>query len=410
MTRGARGARTVVPFGDELRDLLGEPRRARELASSPRSRVWRVDLPDHGPAVVKQLVGGNGAAGRYAREVAALRLAGDAAPQVVPRLLGTEDRARLLVLERLEHGRPAEGWQVRYAAALARLHAAGQAAPRTRSSATPVTAATAAASADPASEASVTDNLLPEEPVTEDLMTGASADEGALPRWAAPTGTDIDSFLTLADILGASPVPSVRDELDALVQRLARPPARPALLHGDPCPGNDLHTPDGIRFIDFEQASIGRGVTELAYLRIGFPTCWCVTAAPEPLLTAAEDAYRSAWHEATGEAAPDTTTSDLVDACAGWLIRGDALVQRAHRGTADRLARLAHRDWTWGTATARQRLLHRLRVVAEAVEDKDGDDTSLDGLGRLCGQMADRMTSRWPRLGPVPALRPDDSA
>ncbi|WP_051765377.1 hypothetical protein [Streptomyces sp. NRRL F-5135] len=261
MTRGARGARTAVPFGDELRDLLGEPRRARELASSPRSRVWRVDLPDHGPAVVKQLVGGNGAAGRYAREVAALRLAGDAAPQVVPRLLGTEDRARLLVLERLEHGRPAEGWQVGYAAALARLHAAGQAAPRRRSSATPVTAAATAASADPASEASVTDDLLTEEPVTEvvvteDLMTEASADEGALPRWAAPTRTDIDSFLALADTLGAPPVP----------------------------------------------------------------------------------------------------------------------------------------------------------LVAKAVEDKDGDDTSLDGLGRLCGQMADRMTSRWPRLGPVPALRPDDSA
>lgn len=115
--------------------------------------------------------------------------------------------------------------------------------------------------------------------------------------------------------------PGVRAELDALVLRLGRAPGN-ALLHGDPCPGNDLHTTGGVRFIDFEQAAWGSGLMELAYLRIGFPTCWCVTASSEALLHRAEDAYRTAWHAETGAALP----VDLTDACAGWLIRGDALV------------------------------------------------------------------------------------
>ncbi|MFD5782996.1 phosphotransferase family protein [Streptomyces sp. NPDC126933] len=359
-----------VPFGEELRAALGAPRGARRLGSSPRSLVWRVELADGTPAVVKQLVEGPGDDERYAREVAALRLAGRVRPAVVPRLLGTDERARVLVLEHVEHLTPAEGWQVEYAAALARLHAAGSAA-----------------------EADV------------------------LPRWAGPTGDDIDSFLALAGALGVPVRPQVRDELEQLTQRLGRLPGRVALLHGDPCPGNDLHTADGIRFIDFEQASLGNGLMELAYLRIGFPTCWCVTAAPEPLLHAAEAAYRSAWRDATG-AEPE---GDLADACAGWLIRGDALVQRAHRGTADQLARLPRRDWTWGTASARQRLLHRLGVVGRMTANdgdagdggdcRDGrdcrDGATLTGLGRLSTEMADRMRTRWPRLGPVPVRRPD---
>ncbi|WP_066953230.1 aminoglycoside phosphotransferase family protein [Streptomyces lushanensis] len=355
--------RTDVPFGEELRAALGAPSRARVLDSSPRSRVWRVELPDAGPAVVKQLVDGPEAAGRYARETAALKLAGRAALPVAPRLLGTDDDARLLVMELLDHRPPTEGWQVAYAQALARLHACA--------------------------------------------LTAPAGELAALPSWSGPRDCDIDSFLALAHALEATVPAAVREELDGLVERLGRPPLRPALLHGDPCPGNDLHTPDGIRFVDFEQASLGSGLMELAYVRIGFPTCWCVTAAPAPLLDAAEAAYRSAWRDATGT----EQEGDLADACAGWLIRGDALVRRDHRDGTDHLARLPHRDWTWGTASARGRLLHRLDVVARMTEDGTsagaGARSGLGALGRLATEMAARIRARWPRLGPVPVRRPE---
>ncbi|WP_329374582.1 aminoglycoside phosphotransferase family protein [Streptomyces sp. NBC_00669] len=341
--------RSRMPFGDELRASLGSPGRVRRLGSSPRSRVWRVELPG-ATAVVKQIVGGADAEERYAREVAALRLAARAEPPVVPALLGTDPSERVLVLEHLDHRHPSGDWIVGYAAALARLHAAA-----------------------------------------------GPEDAGVLPRWSGPGAADVASFLGLAEALEAAVPPGVSGELDDLVRRLGRASGH-ALLHGDPCPGNDLHTADGIRFVDFEQASTGSGVVELAYLRVGFPTCWCVTAASAELLERAELAYRTAWRTATGTE-PD---GDLTDACAGWLLRGDALVERARRGAADHLALIPDQDWTWGTATARQRLVHRLGVVGALTAER----ADLSGLSRLSTEMRRRMLARWPALAPIPTRRP----
>ncbi|SHK65060.1 aminoglycoside phosphotransferase family protein [Actinacidiphila paucisporea] len=357
-----------LPFGDGLRDALGPPRRARRLGSSPRSRVWRVEL-GAGPAVVKQIVGGDDAGERYAREVAALRLALRAETPVVPALLGTDADARVMVLEHVGHRRPPAGWTVDYATALARLHASAG----------------------------------PE--VT-----------GILPRWQGPDASDTGAFLGLADRLGVPVPPGVPAELDALTDRLAEAPGH-ALLHGDPCPGNDLHTADGVRFIDFEHASWGSGLVELAYLRIGFPTCWCVTAAPEALLERAERAYLATWRAETGTDLPGLsaglspgpstgpglgTAPALADACAGWLVRGDALVERAHRDGTDHLSRLPAEDWTWGTVTARERLAHRLAVVGRLT----AGHPDLSGLSTLAAAFRERMLTRWPTLGPAPAARP----
>ncbi|MFF2324821.1 MULTISPECIES: aminoglycoside phosphotransferase family protein [unclassified Streptomyces] len=338
-----------LPFGDGLRAELGAPRRARRLGSSPRSRVWRVELAGV-PAVVKQIVDGPDAEERYAREVAALRLAARADTPVVPALLSTDPGERVLVLEHLDHRSPSSDWIVGYAAALARLHSAA-----------------------------------------------GPQDVGVLPPWLGPDAADVASFLGLAEALEVPVAPGVSGELDDLVHRLGQASGH-ALLHGDPCPGNDLHTTSGIRFIDFEQASLGSGLVELAYLRIGFPTCWCVTTASAPLLDRAETAYRTAWRTATGT----ELHGDPTDACAGWLLRGDALVERARRGTMDHLARIPDRDWKWGTATARQRLVHRLGVVGRMTADHPG----LIGLSRLSTDMRRSMLARWPTLPPVPSQRP----
>ncbi|MGG2464542.1 phosphotransferase [Streptomyces sp. RGM 3693] len=336
-----------LPFGEKLRAEFGAPRRSRRLASSPRSRVWRAELSG-ASVVVKQLIDGPEAAERYAREVAALKLASRVDPPVAPALLGTDPGERVLVLEHLDHQRPREDWVVDYASALARLHAA--------------------TSAD---------------------------DAGMLPAWSGPTQDDIDSFLGLARMLGVAVQAGVRTELDDLVNRLLAAPGH-TLLHGDPCPGNDMHTRSGVRFIDFEQAALGNGLVELAYLRIGFPTCWCVTAPAQPVLHAAETAYRATWRNATGTEAQ----GDLTDACVGWLLRGDALVQRAYRGTADPLAEIPNRDWKWGTATARQRLVHRLGTVSQMT-----DGSELNGLGQLAVAIRQSMLTRWPALQPLPLRR-----
>ena len=338
-----------VPLRDKLRAELGEPRRVQRLRSSPRFRVWLVERAD-APVVVKQLIEGPNAIDRFDRELAALRLAARANPPVVPRLLASDADRNVLVLEQLIHRDPAPDWMIGYAVALARLHA----------------------------------------------VTG-SEDAGALPRWSGPSSQDVDSFLSMLGELGV-PTPSrLSAELNELVYRLAAA-EKHALLHGDPCPGNDIHTAGGIRFVDFEQASLGDGLNELAYLRIGFPTCLCVIAPAEGLLVQAETAYRNEWRSLSGTDVP----GELADACAGWLIRGDALVARAHRGTTDHLARIPHEDWTWGTATARERVLHRLAVVAQSSVNR----AELSELRRCCSSLRDRMLARWPTLQHLPARRP----
>jgi fructosamine-3-kinase len=338
-----------LPLGDELRAEFGPPRRVQKLRSSPRSHVWSIDRTG-ASVIVKQLVEGPNAVDRFSRELAALRLAARANPPVAPRLLAADPDRRVLVLEQLIHRDPTPDWVIDYAVALARLH-----------------------------------------------TVAGPKDTGTLPRWSGPTLQDGKSFLRLAGDLGVSTPDRLSAELTDLVHRLDQIDDY-ALLHGDPCPGNDIHTKAGIHFIDFEQASLGNAITELAYLRIGFPTCLCVIAPSESVLARAETAYRNEWRSLSGA----DVCGSLADACAGWLIRGDALVARAYRETVDHLARLPHEDWTWGTATARERLLHRLTVLARVSVDHAG----LSALSQCCNSMRDRILAKWSALKPLPAFRP----
>lgn len=340
-----------LPLNEKLLSTVGTPGSAELLDSSPRSHVWRVRTVDGRLVVVKQIADGGDrgadADTRFAREVAGLRLAGRATrPAVAPAVLATDPSARVLVLDHVDDLGRTDDWMPGYAESLARLHA----------------------------------------------LTGP-ADAGALPVAPGPTADDAESFLALARALDV-PVPSaVPGELAGLLERLGPAPHH-ALLHGDPCPGNDLRTADGVRFVDFERASLGNGLTELAYFRIGFPTCWCALSVTGTPLAEVEDVYRSTWRDLTGTDVP----GDLADACAGWLVRGDALVERAHRGTADQLARIPAEDFEWGEVSARERLVHRLHVVAGMTRDHD----HLHAFGRLSSALAGRLLARWPKLRPLP--------
>lgn len=340
-----------VRISEALRDELGEPVVVRRLDSSPRSRVWLAEFGGS-PAVVKQIAGGLDATERYQREITALRLAAGARPAVVPELLGADPTDRLMVLEYLvADGPTADGWPADFASALARLHATGRGA--------------------------------------------------GLPDHTGPGPDDIRAFLVLAARLGVAVPDDAGDELRRLLDRLDAA-GRDALLHGDPCPDNAVPTAGGIRFIDLEQAAIGSGAVELAYLSMGFPTCWCVASTPPAVLEQARSAYRETWRSITG-AEPG---GDLTDACAGWVVTGDALVERARRNTIDHLGRLLRGDWSWGTVTARERLAHRLGVVVAAARGR----TDLNRVAWLCASMQARMLDRWPGLAVPPVAAGDPRA
>jgi hypothetical protein len=269
-----------------------------------------------GDRIVKQVVGD---AAAFTREITALRLAEHTG--VVPRVLDVDFDTRTVVLERLRSEPPREDWMIDYARGLAKLHSA----------------------------------------------TGPEH-AGALPRQEIP---DPAPFLRFARALDVE-IGKAENEL------VFTDTGKFDLLHGDPCPGNDLYSDRGARFVDLEGAALGDGLTELVYLRIGFPTCALVTETPEELRKAAEQAY----FEERGRTEP------LEDACVRWLVRGDALVPRAERDGTDHLARAVNEDWTWVSTTARGRLMYRAQVVAQFTETHPE-------VSRLARRLHDRMRELW---------------
>ncbi|WP_329793297.1 hypothetical protein V1227_15670 [Lentzea sp. DG1S-22] len=269
-----------------------------------------------GDRIVKQVVADQAA---FEREVTALRLA--AHTGVVPRVLSVDHAERTVVLEKLRSDPPREDWVVDYARGLARLH-------------------------------------------------GATGPEhaGLLPRQVVPDPTPFLRFVRAMEVeIGGAEEELVFEDTGKF-----------DLLHGDPCAGNDMYSPQGARFVDLEGAALGDGLTEVVYLRIGFPTCATVTEAPRELREAAEQAY----FEERGFTAP------LEDACLRWFVQGDALVQRAERDGTDHLARVVDEDWFWYSTTARGRLMYRARVVATFTETHPR-------MSALAARLLERMGQVW---------------
>ncbi|SDI45958.1 Phosphotransferase enzyme family protein [Actinokineospora alba] len=304
---------------------LGRPRRVDPLSSSPGSQVWAVDLADR-RVVVKQLLGHN-ADTRFHRELVALRAAAEVG--LAPEVLDADAGAKVTVLEYVESTRVFPD-PLTYARTLARLHA-----------------------------------ITP---------------PPSLPTAEPPGEADLIAFLRLCTEVGLTASPAAEHALRSLLARVAT--GGPSLLHGDPCPGNLLVTPDGVHFIDFEQAGRGSGLAELAYLRMAFPTCGYSTVLAPEVIASAESAYLETWRDLTGTDVPGT----LTDHCIAWLLRGDALVQRIQRGARDQFARVLVEDWSWGPMTARERLLHRLRMVI---------DLDVPAAAPLFAALAIRLETRW---------------
>lgn len=278
-----------------------------------------------GDRIVKQVIGPPEA---FAREITALRLAEHTG--MVPRILDVDEANQTVVMERLRSDPPADDWVIDYARGLARLHQA----------------------------------------------TGPEH-AGALPRQQVP---DPVPFLRFVRALGVE-IGDAEDEL-AFADT-----GRFDLLHGDPCPGNDMYAPGGARFVDLEGAALGDGLTEVVYLRIGFPTCATVSETPAELIEAAEQAYFAERGFREG----------LEDACVRWLVQGDALVQRADRNGTDYLAKVVDEDWFWYSTTARGRLLFRARVVSTFTETHPK-------MSALAGRLHERMSRLWGEF-PIPARR-----
>lgn len=125
---------------------------------------------------------------------------------------------------------------------------------------------------------------------------------------------------------------------------------------GDICPDNNLLTPGGVRFIDFEASGYHAVFLDAAYLRMPFSTCWCVFRLPPELRDAAEARYRAQatriWPELTDDGTWEQGVRRAVVAWSlnsMWWLLGRALTTDASLEpdavAAPRTRQLMHHRW-----------------------------------------------------------------
>ena len=95
-----------------------------------------------------------------------------------------------------------------------------------------------------------------------------------------------------AALVGVTTPGDLAAELAEVAAEIATP-ACPVFSPGDICPDNNLLTPGGVQFIDFEASGYHAVFLDAAYLRMPFSTCWCVFRLPPGLRAAAEARYRA---------------------------------------------------------------------------------------------------------------------
>ena len=109
-----------------------------------------------------------------------------------------------------------------------------------------------------------------------------------------------------AALVGVTATEGLAAELAEVAVELARPVCL-VFSPGDICPDNNLLTPGGIRFLDFEASGYHAVFLDAAYLRMPFSTCWCVFRLPPELRDAAEARYRTQAARIWPELADDGT-------------------------------------------------------------------------------------------------------
>ena len=150
------------------------------------------------------------------------------------------------------------------------------------------------------------------------VTAGREADFGALMRrlgartWHDPVAPDARRALAeLPDLLAAELGVRTSDAVAARARATARllgGPGYRAFSPSDLCPDNNLVTNRGVRFLDFEWGCIRDVTLDVAYLRVPFPSCWCVFALPGGMA----DAMLAAWRAEIADVWPALTDDEIL--------------------------------------------------------------------------------------------------
>lgn len=178
------------------------------------------------------------------------------------------------------------------------------------------------------------------------------------------------------------------DEYAMLVAAIENPSPFRAYVHNDTCPDNALLTPGRLRLIDFERGGYHLCLLDVAYCRLSMPHCYWANRLPDDLAPTVERAYRTVLSPFLPQAADNRQFGKaMTEACAYWIIsNGMWMVHRDFE-----------QDFTWGSATWRQRVLLRLAQFAATTEEF----AHLPAMGRAARETVQRLKRHW-TVEPMP--------
>jgi tRNA A-37 threonylcarbamoyl transferase component Bud32 len=109
-------------------------------------------------------------------------------------------------------------------------------------------------------------------------------------------------------------------EFASVIASLAEPGEFLAFSNGDPCPGNEVLTEDGLVLLDFEVGAFRHALLDTAYFAIPFPNCWCWQRIPDKFTRAMLDTYRA--EVANGGVSVDEPTfwAEYARCRAAWVV------------------------------------------------------------------------------------------
>ena len=184
--------------------------------------------------------------------------------------------------------------------------------------------------------------------------------------WPAAVARGKDAFLGAAVSLGLAAV-AAGTEIDQL-SLLPNETGYHGLVHDDACPDNVRFLDGRCRIFDSGHSGWGAVVLDASYLLAPFPSCWCFGRLPASVAAPAMPAYRGRLQAAGIDLGPSWDVA-MTAALGAWIVAwGDAI------------AKVLEQDDEWGTTTMRPRLAW-LRSFTSAA----GRSGVLPGLRVLAG-------------------------
>ena len=210
------------------------------------------------------------------------------------------------------------------------------------------------------------------------------------PRVAAREGQGWGSLEALQQelvtgfsVAGISPEPDFWAEFDVLKHAISHNGPFRAFVHNDSCPDNTWLGKDALRLLDFERSGYHHRLLDAVFARMSMPHCYLANAVPHEVVLEVEGAYR----KAAGTACPALADNrlfgqEIVHACFYWVVsNGTWLLERCFQD-----------DFTWGISTWRQRVLHRLDVLAFTCDEF----AYMPAVGKSARRTTQRLREVWP--------------